>query len=454
MKSVDKEIPSGFIEEMNLLLGEESSALIEAIDSLPSVSIRFNRKKVSDPQRTLSRFAGFGPMEVEWCGSGFYLKSRPDFILDPLLHAGVYYVQEAASMVYESVMESILSEPSMQHPAPLKVLDLCGAPGGKTTAMLNVLSHHDSDYVMVANEYERSRAGILRENLNKWGDPNVVVTSTSAASLGSIEGFFDIVAVDAPCSGEGMMRREPVARTQWSPRLVEQCSLLQQQILTDILPALKPGGWLIYSTCTFNSVENEENCRFLTEKCGLVPAGDPRRFMPHRQRCEGLFVAVFQRPEDDGSQRFKTGKPAKSKSFVKAPEKDIFLSGRHDLVFAAIGDRIFALPKSVAEVFALLESHKIKPLSAGVEAGTMKGKLFIPSSRQVLSYLFDAGEIPVVELDREKAIDYIRRLPVVLPADTPRGYVAVSHEGHPLGLVKNIGNRSNNLFPQEWRVMK
>ena len=474
MTKNEVELPLEFLEEISVSLGpEEARLLSKALEERPSVSIRINKAKVLSPDSFLSRFAHYAPSGVPWCKNGFYLESRPEFILDPLLHAGTYYVQEAASMYYETIVEGLLRNFCLKGKEPLKVLDLCAAPGGKSTAILNALAAPANaencptessggsetpalnNYVLVANEYERSRAGILRENLNKWGDPNIIITSTGAGSLGKLEDFFDIVAVDAPCSGEGMMRREPIACTQWSPRLVAQCSALQKDILADILPALKPGGFLIYSTCTFNKSENEENVGFLQDVYGLELLGQPRRFMPHREKCEGLFVAVFRKPDYQKQESFKrtTGKNKQKKIFINAPGNGLFINSEN-LKFIEIGERVFALPPAVEETYLTLVSEKIHPISAGVETGTMKGKLFVPSSRQVLSSLFDAESLPVVELTKDEAVNYLRRQPLILPADTSKGYVCVVYDGHPLGLLKNIGNRSNNLYPQEWRIRK
>ena len=399
---------------MERLLGkDESVQLAAALDNTPSVSVRINRKKVANPVSFVDRFAGYGVRPVPWCRSGFYLDRRPDFVHDPLLHAGTYYVQEAASMVYESIVESILQE-YFPKDSSVRVLDLCAAPGGKSTAMLNAL---EGDFVLVANEYDRKRAAILKENLDKWGDPNVVITNSPTASFQPLEDFFDIVAVDAPCSGEGMMRREPVARTQWSEGLVAQCSALQRNILADAVSSLRPGGFLIFSTCTFNDTENEANVSWLASDKGLEQVGTPRHFYPHRETCEGLFVAVFRKPASLGTT----------------------------ISFPAAGT-------DVAKVAALLAKKRVRIVSAGIEKSELKGKLEIPSSRMVLARDYRRDSFPSVDLSREEALAYLRRNSLVLPPNVPTGYVAVCHEGYPLGLAKNIGSRANNLYPAEFKV--
>lgn len=413
-------VPEGFAREMASLLGEEESVkLMDAIEDSPSVSIRVNRRKASIP---VSGTLPDGMEPVPWCESGFYLQQRPDFILDPLLHAGVYYVQEAASMIYETLTEEIIRRLAAEgtRESELRILDLCAAPGGKSTAILNGVAAAEEkkgteiDYLLVANEFDRKRVRILKENLDKWGDPNVIITNSSTGAFSRTDEIFDIVAVDAPCSGEGMMRREAVARTQWSQRLVEQCAALQADILSDAVEALRPGGYLIYSTCTFNDVENEGNVRRLVEEFGLEPMEEPRHFFPHRDRCEGLFAAVLRKPADDSAAGYpQRGNMAK-----------------------------------------ILTGAGINILSAGTEMTVKKGNIEIPSPKQVLACNIDRSKFPMVELNRDEALSYLRRLPLSLPEGTPAGYVAVTFQGHPLGLVKNLGSRANNLLPPEWRVIK
>lgn len=410
-------LPEGFINEMESILGaEETRSLVSALDEKPSVSIRVNRRKVEDPADFMKRFEAFSPAPVPWCESGFYLESRPDFIHDPLLHAGTYYVQEAASMVYESIAADYLSSLTSV-PSHLNILDLCAAPGGKTTAILNALAVSELgadgpspiNYTLVANEFDSRRAGILKENLDKWGDPSVIITNSHTVKFSRLENSFDIVAVDAPCSGEGMMRREPVARSQWSENLVAQCAGLQRDILQDAVVTLKPGGLLIYSTCTFNRRENEENAAWIEEKFGLLLFMTPRHFYPHRQRCEGLFVSAFIKPGEGSECR--------------------------------------------RNILESLKKAGVRIIGAGTEKTLSKGNMEIPSSRQVLAYDYDRNLFPIVDLDLEQAIAYLRRNSLSLPPEVPEGYVAVYCLGYPLGLVKNLRNRANNLYPAEWRIL-
>lgn len=410
-------MPAGFISRMEGLIGEaETKLLADAIEDDPSVSIRINKKKVKDVETFMKRFAEYGPSPVPWCKSGFYLERRPDFILDPLLHAGTYYVQEAASMAYEDLVENILKETEVSG-RPILMADLCAAPGGKSTAILNAL---DMSHILVANEIDRKRALVLRENLDKWGDPDVIITCSPTAKFRELADLFDIVAVDAPCSGEGMMRREAVARTQWSTGLISQCSSLQREILENAVASLRPGGFLIYSTCTFNEVENEEITDWLISKYELeliksdATGGNPRHFYPHRERCEGLYIAAFRKRENMEAKRY------------------------------TVRDR--------DEMVRILNKAGVYIISSGTELSSRKGNLEIPSSRQVLSSNYDAGAFPPVNVSLEEARSYLRRQPLVLPADSPKGYVCIYYDGFPLGLAKNIGSRANNLYPSEWKI--
>lgn len=410
------ELSQEFVSRVRTLPGVDADALVTALNTAPSVSVRLNRRKLTDPSRL-----GYGALEpVKWCANGFYLAERPKFTLNPLLHAGAFYVQDASSMIHETIVGRLAELHGL--PASPLVLDLCAAPGGKTTSMINALP--DGAFV-VANEVMPQRARILRENLLKWGYPDIMVTNSPAPRLAAAGAVFDIVAVDAPCSGEGMMRKDEEARTQWSPGLVRQCAALQREILTSAVEALHPGGFLIYSTCTFNADENERNVEWLAAGMGLEPI-DLRlpaewgigsqlgsdipalRFMPHITRGEGLFAAVLRKP----------GEPATP----------------------AHGRALDSLRKSARVILD------------GIPKTNMKGKIEIPASEWTLSTRFPRDRFPEADLDLDTALRYLRHEAITLPADTPRGFVTVTYRGLPLGFVKNIGNRANNLYPAEWRI--
>ncbi|MDE5773016.1 MAG: RNA methyltransferase RsmF [Muribaculaceae bacterium] len=460
-------IPSGYREMIQSVFGTDSESLLSSLDTAPGVSIRYNNRKCSAEE-----VDGIYPdmRVVEWCREGRRLNERPVFTLNPLLHAGVFYVQDASSMIYSEIVELLVSrlhagEQGMTG-RPLRVLDFCAAPGGKTTSMINALPDGTE---VVANEYEPRRGKILRENLEKWGYPNIIVTGDAAESYRCLAGVFDIVAVDAPCSGEGMMRKEETARRQWSERLVESCAALQREILESIAGCVRPGGYLIYSTCTFNTVENEENSRYIRDMLGFEPVSlrpdgtecagkalyddvEAMRFMPYLTEGEGLYVSVFRRPESDVVERVSAGKSKRAKTKgreSKLPEIEWII---RDAVPVEGEGVISAVPRSMMPLLELVKGSGVNVTAAGLPVATLKDKNVLPDSRVVLSSLVNPTAFPVVELSEDEALRYLRREALVLPEGTPRGYVTVCRQGHPLGLVKNIGNRANNLYPAHWKI--
>ena len=376
------QLPEDFIRETKQLMGEERfSRYMEAFNEEAPVSIRLNPQTVGDGSFLFER--------VPWCKEGYYLEGRSQFTFDPLFHAGCYYVQEAASMFITHVLRQFVNE-------PVKGLDLCAAPGGKSTAMLSVLPEGST---LVSNEPIPTRAQILLENITKWGAPNCIVTNNYPRDFKKAKAKFDVILCDVPCSGEGMFRKDLATIGEWSLQNVEKCWRLQREIVADAWECLNPGGILIYSTCTFNLKENEENVRWIMDTYDAEPIAIPTepswgitgsllegfdapvyRFIPGITRGEGLFMAVVK----------KRGE-------------------RH---------------------------HR----------GT------IPSMLKRLTADLPQGDYPQAELSYFEALKYLRGEALVLPADTPKGIVTVTYKGFPLGPVKNIGNRANNLYPKPWRI--
>lgn len=293
-------LPAEFAARTRSLLGEEEYRLLEnALQGEAPVSIRVNRGKCDEP------VAG---VPVLWSASGTYLAKRPTFTFDPLFHAGCYYVQEASSMFVEQVLRTYASR-------PVVMLDLCAAPGGKSTNARSVLPEGS---LLVANEVMRNRVQVLAENLVKWGDAGVVVTHNDPADFTGLAGVFDVVLTDVPCSGEGMFRKDAVAVEEWSVDNVRICWQRQRRILSDVWPSLKPGGLLIYSTCTYNREEDEDNVDWIARELGvevlevpvqpewgiagnLAGSGFPvYRFLPHHTRGEGFFLAVLRKNGEAG----------------------------------------------------------------------------------------------------------------------------------------------------------
>ncbi|MDE6379378.1 MAG: RsmB/NOP family class I SAM-dependent RNA methyltransferase [Muribaculaceae bacterium] len=465
----DKFLPDGFKALISSEIGESRAEnLLSALCGEPETSVRLNiRKRPAEPLYP-------DMTSVAWCRSGSYLPERPSFTLNPLLHAGAFYVQDASSMVYETIVEKIRDwrrESGERNDDRMLVCDLCAAPGGKTTAILNALPDGS---VMLANEFTSSRAGILKENLRKYGYPDLIVTNTDTARLSVLKRKFDLVAVDAPCSGEGMMRKEEAARLQWSEGLIRQCASLQREILANAVEMLAPGGFLIYSTCTFNTTEDEDNAAWIASEFGLQPVdtglagkdgiqseitGDIPclRFMPGFTRGEGLFVAVFYKSDDGQDNRRQTGK--KKRTVKNTKDKSdariiatarTWIEGDFDII--NYDGRLLALSPATAELLDSLPKG-IRIISAGVEIGEIKGKDLIPSHALAMSTAMK-NPFPELELSQEDALRYLAKEGITLQADMPRGYVTVTYQGFPLGFLKNLGNRSNNLYPSEYRIKR
>ena len=453
-------LPQSFVERTRQLLGDEQYPLFEqALGTEVPVSIRPNRMKCNLP------VAG---EPVPWAPSGIYLEKRPTFTFDPLFHAGCYYVQEASSMFVERVLREYVQE-------PVVMLDLCAAPGGKSTLCRSALPEGS---LLVANEVMRNRSQILAENLMKWGHPEVVVTNNDPADFTDLTHLFDVILTDVPCSGEGMFRKDQVAVDEWSLENVDICWQRQRRILSDIWPALKPGGLLIYSTCTFNREEDEDNVAWIARELGAdvleVPVeeawgitgnliGDSfpvYRFLPHKVKGEGFFLAVLRKHagevetvEPRAEKKKKGGKDVKGKapqlSVPKEAKDWLQIPGDYQLTIN--GTNVQAFPKSHETVYTLLQQY-VKVIHAGITLGEMKGKDLIPHHSLAMSTALADGAFPKAEVTYEQAIAYLRKESLVLDAGIPRGYVLLTYQNIPLGFMKNIGNRANNLYPQEWRI--
>lgn len=450
-------LPEEFSTYTREIMGEQRwMRFAEAMDEEPPVSVRLNPMKFRSDSMAL-------PAEedepVEWCREGRYLKERPMFTLDPLLHAGAYYVQEAASMYITQVIRD-------HAPAdrPLMVLDLCAAPGGKSTAMRSVLPEGS---LLMTNEPMRPRANILMENIQKFGHPDVIVTNNYAIDYQRSRLQFDVILADVPCSGEGMFRKDEGAIREWSVANVKKCAALQREIITDIMPCLRDGGLLVYSTCTYNKQEDEENVDFICSEWQMEKLSE-RHFIPGETRSEGLYMAALRQTGSDASQQTtismldssatkkdkkqkRRGKASAEQAVKGAKEMSGWIKGNEDFSITTLGQRFVAVRKQWRNVYDTA-MEKLRVMHAGIELGEPKGKDIIPSECLALSTAFNPEAFATAELNRDTAIAYLRREPIQLPPDTPRGFVAVGYQGLNLGFVKNLGNRTNNLFPQEWRI--
>jgi 16S rRNA C967 or C1407 C5-methylase (RsmB/RsmF family)/NOL1/NOP2/fmu family ribosome biogenesis protein len=427
---------------MQRLLGDEYSAFMESLGTVPPVSIRTN------PRKRTQHITG---SQVPWCDTGLYLAQRPSFTLDPHFHGGSYYVQEASSMFVE---QAILQ--SIDIKQPMRVLDLCAAPGGKSTHVASLLAHGS---LLVSNEAIRSRASILSENIQKWGYPNVVVTNNDPAAFSRLGGFFDIILIDAPCSGEGMFRKDPQAIAEWSPEHVNLCASRQRRILDDAWPCLKEGGLLIYCTCTYNRSENETSLEhfgkehalsFISLKCSKgieeVASGPVRgyRFFPHRIGGEGFFLSVMQKSEraESASQSKNKRKEMTKAALIPWLKGDFVANQREDL--------IIALPSDIADDVNFLSQH-LNIVTRGVALYTNKHGKLVPEHSAALCVDLDHSQFPTLDLSKEQALGYLRKETIdILPSQ--KGFCLVRFEETAIGWVNALDRRINNLYPSNWRI--
>ena len=442
-----------FTQQIMDLMPQDGQQLIDTIaQSEPSISIRLNDAKCTASPT--------GAPQVPWCPLGFYLDKRPQFTFDTRFQAGLYYVQDASSMFLWHVIKALVKQ-------PVRYLDLCAAPGGKTTAALSALPQGS---LVVANEIVPNRARTLRDNVIKWGSHNCLVTSNDPAALGRLTHTFDVIAADVPCSGEGMMRKDDEAVAQWSPQLIKQCAARQRDIIADVWPALKPGGLLIYSTCTYNREENEEMIDWIAREFGarsvsvaideawhIAPAiastHTAYRFLPHRTRGEGLFMAVLQKPDDQPLSPFKNKKPKSlsTKLPPSATQARQWLRQPEQFMLTDIEGNIVATHTSAVPLLELLRAAGLNVMLSGITLGSIKGKNLIPDRALALSTYLNYEAINTADVDYATAIRYLQGQSVNIEA--PRGFVLLTHESVPVGWVNNLGNRANNLLPKALRII-
>lgn len=442
-------LPGKFVQRMSAILGNDIDQFLLSFDQEIKTSVRINpakQAKIPDLER------------VKYCPTGFFLSERPLFTLDPFLHSGAYYVQESSSMFLEQAVKQALPD------SPQIVLDLCASPGGKSTHLASLLS---PDSLLVSNEVIRPRAQVLSENLKKWGNPNVIVTNNDPRDFARLENFFDVLVIDAPCSGEGLFRRDKKAIEEWSDSNAQLCAQRQKRILADVWPALKEGGILIYSTCTFNPAENEENIRWLDETEAVEPVtlklqenwgitvtrADEfpcYRFYPHKVDGEGFFITVLRKKGNSSSfsaKKFRDNPLAASKSEKVSGLRLLNGEGLEILKFE---NSLLAFPANHLSDLLLIKNN-LKIIHAGIKVGELKQNDLIPAHELALSPILNRRVFPEISLSINEALSFLKR-DDILPVSKEKGWHLLSYREIPLGWAKNLGNRYNSGFPKEWRI--
>ncbi len=457
-------LPEKFVERTLCEWGEvEGRVLCAALDSDSPVAVRIH------PDKTIAGIASLSELtvvrQVPWCETGYYLAERPAFTFDSDFHAGAYYVQEPSSQFVGHLLRHV--EMRGAH-----VLDMCAAPGGKTTLYASLVG---AEGLVVANEIDRRRAQVLADNVRKWGTGNVAVTLGDSSAWGECAGWFDVVAVDAPCSGEGMFRKDPQARTEWSEGNVKLCAARQDAILRDAWQALRAGGTLIYSTCTFNRTEDEESIERMLEwagdevvdapnvvvdpdwgvVCGRVGAFQTFRFFPHRACGEGFFAAVACKSFDaGGSERIPKSRRTVITPVHKGAEKELerWMIEPEKFSFGVVGDTCYGWRAEQFEMVRLL-SEKFPVIYSGVAMGQLFKGVLKPDPALAFAVGLRREALPVAALDAEQTLRFLRRQDVDV-AQLAEGMNLITARGRALGFAKRIGSRVNNLYPNSLRILK
>ncbi len=460
-------IPSALIQSLQNIKGFNKEAFESVHQSGEQItSIRVNTGKLSGTNETAAISEGFEsihPSPVPWSTSGYYLSARPSFTSDPLFHGGAYYVQEASSMFLEEVLGQ-----STDLTQNIKVLDLCAAPGGKSTLIQSLVTGKS---LLVSNEVIKSRVTVLAENITKWGAANVIVTNNDPKDFQRLPGFFDVIVIDAPCSGSGLFRKDPNAINEWSEQNVALCSQRQQRIIADVLPALKEGGLLIYSTCSYSAAEDEDICDWLVENNQLSPiqlqlntewkivetiSAEARaygyRFYPDKLKGEGFFIAAFNKLQSATEIR-ETGKPKGKSERLTPKEIEVvkpWIKNLADFFYIKQQEEVIAVPihleRDLADIQSALYIKK-----AGVKLGTIIRNELIPAHELAISTII-ASTTSSIEIDKETALQYLRRHEIKTVVNST-GWSLLTYRKLPLGWIKVLSNRINNYFPKEWRIL-
>lgn len=453
-------VPEDLLKSLHCVEGFDEKAFVDVhAHGGQVVSVRFNHEKISSGQEKIFP----GSEKIPWSSSGYYLPSRPSFTLDPLLHAGAYYVQEASGMFLE---QCVLQTADLTR--PVKVLDLCAAPGGKSTLLQSLIPN---DGLLVSNEVIKTRVNILVENLSKWGGSNIIVTNNDPRDFGRLENYFDLMVVDAPCSGSGLFRRDANAVEEWSPEAVNMCSMRQRRILADAYTCLKQNGILIYSTCSYSPEENEGICDWLSENYEVtsvklhIPADwniiETRsnkssaygyRFFPDKLKGEGFYVACFRKK--DGEEEYPGAVKKNKFETVSRSGTEIikpWLKDPSSFNFYHLGNEVFAFPKTLQDDLVNISTN-LYAKKAGVLVGRLMNDELVPAHELALSGIINENLL-TISLKKQEALQYLRKEEVTIQTGE-KGWALVNYDGQNLGWVKILQNRANNYYPKEWRILK
>ena len=450
-------LPQSFISSLKGLPGFNEQAFIqthELKESITSIRINTNKSFKENPSSFFEEATA-----IPWCEDGYYLKERPLFVLDPLWHAGAYYVQEASSMFLHHALKQIAPNAGSMH-----VLDLCAAPGGKTT----LLANYFKTGLVVANETIKNRNAILVENTIKWGADNIVVTQNDPSHFKALPQFFDILLIDAPCSGSGLFRKDPEAIEHWSEDAVQHCSIRQSRIIEDSIDCLKEGGYLIYSTCSYSMQEDENILDKISAMQGMVsvdlnigndwdiiqsesPVHNSKgyRFYPDKIKGEGFFLAVFKKEMDSNSSYYDSTFETTAITKKETEILNTHFSLPNDYYYINHQENIIALAIEFKDAYnSLLKNLYVKKM--GMTIGTLKGADLIPAHALAMS-TWSHLPFASMEVDEATALQYLRRADLNLPGG--KGWHAIQYKNTRLGWAKLLPNRSNNYYPNEWRIL-
>lgn len=451
-------LPQAFADRMKQKHTIDYKAFINSLNEPPVVSIRLNPLKTDQPPDVISNSNMITP--IPWSRYGYYLTERPSFTFDPSFHAGAYYVQEASSMFLEEILRQHININQ-----PLKVLDLCAAPGGKSSHLLSLINEES---ILIANETITHRCNILAENIIRWGNKNCIVTNNDPEHFSEYQNCFDVVLVDAPCSGEGMFRKDPNSINEWSEKQVTMCSTRQKRIIDQAVLLVRPGGLLIYSTCTYAEQENEENIDYVLKNYSFNPLrlslqetwGIQKsknlygyQFMPHLTKGEGFFISVLKK--NDAEPEGKWPFPSKRISYTTKSAVTIFnkwLQSPTDFDFIQHKENTLAIPKNISANMLGVLNTSLHIRLFGITIGKVIRDELIPAYHLALSTIY-SQEIPTVSLSHEEAIGYLQKKEINLKTNH-KGWQLVNYKNNGLGWVKVLTNRINNAYPKEWRIRK